>query len=56
MQHAQRYGISYTILLIKALQRVDVIELGVDEEVILKLKSNDSDVRNMFNWRKSVTN
>jgi hypothetical protein len=40
MQHAQRYGISYTILIMKAQQRVEVIELGVDEKIILKLTSN----------------
>jgi len=40
MQHAKRYGISYTVLIIKTQQRVDVIELGVDEKIILKLTSN----------------
>jgi len=34
-----KIGISYTILIIKAQKRVDVLELGIGEKIILKLTS-----------------
>jgi hypothetical protein len=40
MIHAQRCGISYTVSIIKAQQKVYFLELGVDEKILLKLTSN----------------